>query len=94
MAPSTLAIMLEAAGAVAGMPLDDDVRNAGVRLARHYQPTRYPDALPGGTPRERYTADDAEVAIADAEAIVAAVDEAMHELRVAAGEEGSDDHSF
>jgi HEPN domain-containing protein len=53
------------------------------RLARHYVPTRYPDAHPGGVPAERYGADDARGALADAEAILAAVDAAVRTLEAA-----------
>lgn len=62
-----------------------DRRAAAVRLARHYQPTRYPDALPGGTPRSYYTRDDAEEALVDAELLVRGVDATAAALREASG---------
>jgi HEPN domain-containing protein len=80
--------LLQSAADVGALPLDEDLRASAIRLSRHYQPTRYPDALPGGTPRDRYGADDASIAIADAEAIVAAVDAGMNELRLAAEQDG------
>ncbi len=43
--------------------------DAGRRLDRHYIPTRYPNGFPTGAPRDYYTAQGAEQAIADAEAI-------------------------
>jgi HEPN domain-containing protein len=49
----------------------DDLVEAGRRLDRHYIPTRYPHAFPGGAPCERYAAPEAEEAIRDAERIVA-----------------------
>jgi HEPN domain-containing protein len=43
----------------AGVALSDDDYGALGRLARDYQPTRYPDALPEGTPMGHHGADDA-----------------------------------
>lgn len=63
--------------------LVDDAQSAGLpassleaaaRLTRHYIPSRYPDALPGGTAEDNYMRSDADDAIADAESIIAAVD--------------------
>lgn len=48
-----------------------DLAEAGRRLDRHFIPTRYPNAFPGGAPFERYTAADGEEAIRDAQRIVA-----------------------
>ncbi|MDQ3972796.1 MAG: HEPN domain-containing protein [Actinomycetota bacterium] len=66
----------------------EKVHGAALRLVRHHQPTRHPDALPGGTPHRRYRREDAEEALADARVIVAAVDETRAALGTAAGEEG------
>ena len=41
------------------------------RLDQFYVPTRYPDALPGGTPFEAYDREQAEEAVASAARIVA-----------------------
>ncbi len=79
--------LLDAAADTAGLAVSDEVREAAVRLSRHYQPTRYPDALPGGTPHSRYQAEDATVARIDADRLVDAVDEARAALREAAKEE-------
>ncbi len=40
------------------------------RLDRYYLPTRYPDSLPGGSPFEAFGEEDAQAALADAEAIL------------------------
>ena len=50
------------------------------RLGRYYIPTRYPDALRDDVPVECFTAEDASAAIADAQAIVAAVEEKLTSL--------------
>lgn len=80
--------LLETASTEAGLALSEKVHGAALRLVRHYQPTRYPDALPGGTPRSRYRREDAEEALADARVIVAAVNETRAALGTAAGEDG------
>lgn len=51
------------------------------RLARFYLPTRYPDAVPGGVPGDRFTAEDEQAARADRAAIMDAVDRAWSELQ-------------
>ncbi|KHG65906.1 DNA-binding protein [Thermus sp. 2.9] len=43
-------------------------------LDKLYIPTRYPDALPGLTPKEAYTEEEAEKALEDAKAILEAVE--------------------
>ncbi|GAA5335313.1 MULTISPECIES: HEPN domain-containing protein [Thermus] len=43
-------------------------------LDKLYIPTRYPDALPGLTPREAYTEEEAQKALEDAKAILEAVE--------------------
>jgi HEPN domain-containing protein len=68
--------MREAAGA--GWPAGLDVRVR--RLSRHYIPARYPDAHPAGPPAAHYGPQEAEEAIADAEALLAAVDAAWGQL--------------
>ncbi len=59
-----------------------------MRLGRHYLPARYPDAHPTGAPEERYTEGDARDALADAGAILGAVDELAERLRAADGADG------
>ena len=78
--------LLAVAADLAGVPSTDEVTEAALRLSRHYQPTRYPDALPGGTPRGRYTVGDAREAQEDSATVVAAVDAAITSLRAAAAE--------
>ena len=46
-------------------------------LDRHYIPTRYPDALPEGTPHEAFGAEDADDAIRRAEGILKAVADSL-----------------
>lgn len=61
-------------------PLGDvwpDLSSPAARLARFYVPTRYPDTHPGGVPARRYGPADAAGALADAEAVLAAVDHAL-----------------
>lgn len=43
-------------------------------LDKLYIPTRYPDALPGLTPKEAYTEEEAKKALEDAKAILEAVE--------------------
>lgn len=57
------------------------------RLARFYLPARYPDALPGGVPGDRFSEADAANASADCQAMLAAVDTAWTALL----SEGQDD---
>ncbi len=63
-----------------GTPLPADVHAAGRRLARHYIPSRYPDAHPGGGPDEHYGAEDARQALDDAANILALVERSWAEL--------------
>lgn len=55
----------------AGLHLDQPDLDALARLARDYQPTRYPDALPEGTPMGHYGPSDSAWAIALAERMLA-----------------------
>jgi HEPN domain-containing protein len=43
-------------------------------LDKLYIPTRYPDALPGLTPKEAYTEEEAKKALEDAQAVLKAVE--------------------
>ncbi|MBE3576236.1 MAG: HEPN domain-containing protein [Limnochordales bacterium] len=48
-------------------------------LDRYYMPTRYPDALPEGSPVEAFGPEDAEDALSRAEKIITAVRKALEE---------------
>lgn len=63
-----------------GVELSEDVIAAMRRLGRHYIPARYPDAHPSGTAAAHYGASDATEAIRDAEAVLAAIDDAWGSL--------------
>ncbi|MPZ87748.1 MAG: HEPN domain-containing protein [Nitriliruptorales bacterium] len=66
--------LAEACEGSAGLVLNGDDGQALARLARDYQPTRYPDALPEGTPMGHYGEQDAEWALEIASRIVEAVE--------------------
>ncbi len=46
------------------------------RLSRHYITTRYPDAVPAGTPGGHYGPEDSQQALADAHSVLESVDRA------------------
>lgn len=48
----------------------DDLRDMALELDKGYITTRYPDALPHGAPRDRYTRTEAERFVSHAERIV------------------------
>ena len=48
----------------------DDAADRAERLSRFYIPTRYPDAIPGGVPGDRFGDADAAAARADAVALL------------------------
>ncbi|MGQ9486722.1 MAG: HEPN domain-containing protein [Armatimonadota bacterium] len=48
----------------------DDLRDIALELDKGYIATRYPDALPNGAPRDRYTRTEAERFVSHAERIV------------------------
>lgn len=73
-----------------GAPFAGDVHEALARLARHYLPTRYPDALPGGAPPDEFTAADSAQATADARLVLESVATAWAALRDAARMPGAD----
>lgn len=76
-----LMALAEASDANAGTELMDQFGPSLRRLYRHYQPARYPDALPGSaTPHQVYAHDDADQALEDAEAVVVAVGEVRQRL--------------
>lgn len=71
-----LAALVEAATDVVGGGPGDSVLDAIARLSRHYLPTRYPDAVPAGTPAQHYRRADADQAEVDAGLVMAFVDAA------------------
>ncbi|MDQ3430830.1 MAG: HEPN domain-containing protein [Actinomycetota bacterium] len=86
--------LLTLAGAVqelAGMALDEAQRTRLAALARTYQSSRYPDALPEGTPRDYYGADTAEAAIDTAASLLERVTAGYRALQAAGGEATRDD---
>ncbi len=56
---------------------DEPTRRA---LSRHYLPSRYPDALPGGAPGDHYRQDDSRQAVTDAVAVLGFVDRSWRAL--------------
>ncbi|MGH9228818.1 MAG: HEPN domain-containing protein [Acidimicrobiales bacterium] len=63
-----------------GGPLDAAFADALRRLSKLYIPTRYADALPGGDPADKFTDADANEAIADAELVLAEVDDVWRQV--------------
>ncbi|HXF98196.1 MAG TPA: HEPN domain-containing protein [Gaiellaceae bacterium] len=66
--------------AEAGAAFPPEVLDAMRRLGRHYIPARYPDAHPSGPAAAHYAEADAAEALADAEAVLGAVDRAWESL--------------
>lgn len=58
-------------GLVAGHPALGTLRKAAQQLDQYYIPTRYPNGLPGGTPFEVFTQEQADEAIAFAREFIA-----------------------
>jgi HEPN domain-containing protein len=54
-----------------GLDLPDDLRAELAVLDQYYIPTRYPNGLPGGTPYEVYTAQQAAAAVAVCHRVIA-----------------------
>lgn len=69
-------------------PLPRGITEALARLSRHYIATRYPDAHPGGTPREHYTAADVEQALEDVDAVHGLVERMWDQAVASAGGDG------
>ncbi|MDP8932035.1 MAG: HEPN domain-containing protein [Actinomycetota bacterium] len=63
-----------------------DVTDAMLRLSRHYNATRYPDAHPAGTPSAHYSASDAQQAVEDARRVLDFVGARWSSLLTAADE--------
>lgn len=64
----TLSILL--ANLPSGHAADSELLSRAKALDKHYIPTRYPNGFERGAPTDFYTRDEAERAIADAEAIL------------------------
>lgn len=79
--------LAEACHQWAGLPLDAGWREQLAELARNYQASRYPDALPEGTPRDHYGPASAERAIAMATRTIEAVTATWAALQEAAGDD-------
>lgn len=58
----------------AALVLPDGSRAALGELAAQYQPSRYPDALPGGTPEEHYGAEAGDRAVRTAMLVIESVE--------------------
>ncbi len=56
-------------------------------LDKHYLPTRYPNAIPGGAPYELYTKQDSEKSILQAEKILETVEMLLEEANIFKGYE-------
>lgn len=54
----------------AGLDLPDDLRKELAVLDQYYIPTRYPNGLPGGTPYEVYSGEQAAVATGVCERVI------------------------
>lgn len=75
----------------AALVLPDDLRAALGELAAQYQPSRYPDALPGGTPEEHYGAGAAERAMTTATRVLKSVEAHLEAFRTAGDHEHDTD---
>jgi len=51
-------------------PVSEDLYDLALELDKAYIPTRYPDALPSGSPRGRYTAAEATRCVENAEKVI------------------------
>lgn len=79
-----LAFLADACVERAGLDLDAELRDRLADLALDYQPTRYPDAVAQGTPRQNYGAHQADRAFQTVERTMAAVTSAWQRLQDAA----------
>lgn len=75
-----LPVLCEQARELVGGPWPDEAGRWAERLSRYYIPTRYPDAVPGRIPGDRYSATDSGEALFDAEALLDAVERTWTEL--------------
>jgi len=70
-----------------GLELSPALHDSLADLSSDYQPVRYPDALPGGTPASHYGPRHAEQAVRTAISTLAAVDAPWQLLQRPAGEQ-------
>lgn len=82
-----LVALVDLCAAHAGLALSDELRAQLADLAVDYQPVRYPDALPGGTPATHYGRAQADRAVHVAGAAIAAVEARWRSLRDAGEDE-------
>lgn len=83
-----LPVLATACVELADVAIDDDLLAALTDLAREYLPSRYPDALPGGTPHGYYGLRDSQRAFAIAQAALDVVDDAWARLTAPAVDGG------
>ncbi|MGH3665285.1 MAG: HEPN domain-containing protein [Egibacteraceae bacterium] len=79
--------LADACGHWAGLVVDEEERRILGRLARDYLTTRYPDALPEGTPMAHYGEEDAERAVIVASRVLERVASAWDSLLRAADDD-------
>jgi HEPN domain-containing protein len=77
----------ERVSAATGLDPDPQIVEGLQLLAQAYMPSRYPDALPSGTPAEHYSATHAQVAITAADTVLSYAARVWGRLRQAAGTE-------
>jgi HEPN domain-containing protein len=80
----------ERVGTATGLDPDQKTVEGLQLLAQSYMPSRYPDALPSGTPAEHYSATHAQAAISAAEGALAHADRVWSRLQQAAGTEDAE----
>jgi HEPN domain-containing protein len=78
------ALVASVPDALGGELWPDTAGQPAERLARFYLATRYPDAVPGGVPGDRFTDADAASACSDARWLIAAADAAWEALQAEA----------
>lgn len=86
--------LLRLAGAcvrLAGLGLDEDLTARLRALGNDYMPTRYPDALPGGTPADYYDKEQSATAITTSEQILGSVSDTWADLQREAADEQPDE---
>lgn len=71
----------------AGLVVETDLQQGLAELGATYQPSRYPDALAGGTPAGHYGEAISTRSLATAEHVLAVVDAHFSTLRSAAGDD-------
>lgn len=82
--------LAQAGAREAGLTLEQPHLDALARLARDHQPTRYPDALPEGTPMGHYGPSDSSWAIGIAGQVLDAVASGWERLLKESAREGAE----